>query len=77
MQKRTVVPRSGHTPCIMCEKKRAKMPKERPLFCSLRCGFDAGVMSYKSHAYCDKHKDWYNSEECPECRHEKERAEEV
>src|SRR5262245_5879687 len=52
--------------CIMCGSALATRPKERPLFCSKECGFDAGVMSYQNHEWCPDHRLWHNSE-CPEC----------
>ena len=50
------------------ETKRARLPKEDPMFCSLRCGFDLAVDINKhngenelSQAWCEDHHRWYVS----------------
>ena len=53
--------------CIVCQKKPAKLPAASPMFCTLHCGFTAGVNSYASHSWCAKHQDWHDAEGCTPC----------
>ena len=47
--------------------KVARLPKERPVFCSYACALREALQSTASYQWCDKHCDWSVNDDGQEC----------
>lgn len=72
-------------PCLQCETKTARFPKDDPIFCTQKCAVTWAIWIVRGDTecamiFCEIHRRWFNpieySGNCFDCMQEKNEEEE-